>query len=740
MALPSPRRVVLVAAAIVFAGVVISPSAAGAAQRPPHIKGSQTVPVYDYANAVRESVWVTTRLDNDGDGAPDKVVVDLVRPREAAAGKVPVVMDASPYYQCCGRGNENEMKEYAADGAVSKFPLYYDNYFVPRGYAFAAVDFNGTSRSTGCGDVGGREEIQGVKAVIDWLNGRAKGAYADGTPARATWTTGKVGMIGKSWDGSVANGVAATGVEGLETIVPIAGISSWYDYYRDNGVLYTTDFGPAWLSGYVNGRPEDVCRPLRDDMLTASANDTGDFNSFWAERDFVPDARKVRASVFVAHGINDLNVDTKHFAKWWDALASNHVPRKIWLSQEGHVDPFDSRRAEWVDTLHRWFDFWLQDLDNGIMAEPMATIERAPDVWVDERSWPARGAFTLPVSLGAGDGTTGTLGLVPRRGEVSIVDNPALRERDVVANPNTAVPGRAVFLSAPLRDDLRISGTGSVSLRIKVDRPTTAIAARLVDYGTAPRINTLANGEGIRTLTTESCWGASTAADDACYRDTAKNVTTTSAAVLTRGWLDAAHRDSLTSPTPLRPGRWYTVTFDLHAHDAVLPAGRVLGLALTLSDTQFTVPVSTGATVQVDLANSRLGLPVSFAPGTTALPDTTVAPRVSAPEATVPDVSVRSDREYRFVPGDREYGVRSDREYGDREYGVQSDREYGDREYGVQSDREYGLWSDREYGLQSDREYGVPTDREYGVQSDREYGDREYGLQTDREYGPFPLG
>jgi X-Pro dipeptidyl-peptidase len=357
------------------------------------------------------------------------------------------------------------------------------------------------------------------------------------------------------------------------------------------------------------------------------------------------------------------------------------VPRKIWLSQEGHVDPFDFRRAEWVDTLHHWFDYWLQDLDNGVMREPMATIERAPDVWVDEPAWPARGAFTLPVSLGAGDGTTGTLGLVPRRGSVTVVDDPALRERDLIANPNTALGGRAVFLSAPLPRDLRISGTATVRLRVKVDRPTTEISARLVDYGTASRINYLGAREGIRTLTTESCWGASTAADDSCYRDTAKDVITSDAAVMTRGWVDAAHRDSLTRPAPLLPDRWYTVTFDLNAHDAVLPAGRVLGLVLSLSDTQHTMPMSTGATVQVDLGRSRLGLPVSLAPGATALPDLTVAPKVSAP-VREPDASAQSDREYRFLPADREYIDREyiDREYGDREYG---DREYGDREYGV---------------------------------------------------------
>jgi X-Pro dipeptidyl-peptidase len=650
MASPSLRRAVLIAAATALAGVVIVPPAASAAPRPPHIQGTQTVPVYDYANAVRESVWVTTRLDNDADGVPDKVAVDLVRPREAAAGKVPVIMDASPYYQCCGRGNESELKQYAADGTVTKFPLFYDNYFVPRGYAFAAVDFNGTSRSTGCGDVGGREEILGVKAVIDWLNGRAKATYADGTPARATWTNGKVGMIGKSWDGSVANGVAATGVEGLETIVPISAISSWYDYYRDNGAIYTIDGGPHWLSGFVNGRPAEVCQPVRDAIFTGSDTVNGNYNAFWAERDFVPDARKVKASVFIAHGINDNNVETKHFAQWWDALAKNRVPRKIWISQEGHVDPFDFRRSAWVETLHRWFDYWLQDLPNGVMREPTATIERAPDVWVNESTWPARGAFSLPVSLGAGDGTTGTLGLRPSSGSVTVVDNPALRERDLVANPNGAVSGRQVFLSAPLPRDLRISGTTRLSLRVKVDKPTTELTARLVDYGTATRINYQGSKEGIRNLTTQSCYGASSAFDDPCYLDTAKDVVTADAAVMTRGWVDAAHRDSLSHPTPLQPDRWYTVTFDLMAHDAVLPAGRVLGLVLSVSDAQSTEPTSTGATVQIDLGRSRLGLPVSLAPGATALTETSVAPALTVTNVAVPQTREESDRDLNRIP------------------------------------------------------------------------------------------
>jgi X-Pro dipeptidyl-peptidase len=637
----SLRRTAIAAALIGFSGLLINVPAATASATPPHVRGTETVPVYDYPNAIRESIWVTTPRDNDGDGVLDKIVVDINRPRETAqAGiKIPVIMDASPYYKCCGRGNESELKQYDANGNVTKFPLFYDNYFVPRGYAFAAVDFNGTNRSTGCGDVGGREEILGAKAAIDWLNGRAHGEYADGTTAIANWTTGKVGMIGKSWDGTVANGVAATGVDGLATIVPISAISSWYDYYRDNGAIYTADFGPSWLSGFVNGRPDPICVANRDALLTGSENATGNFNAFWAERNFVPDARRVKASVFVVHGINDLNVETKHFAQWWDALARRDVPRKIWLSQEGHVDPFDFRRAEWVSTLHKWFDFWLQGLRNGIMHESMATLERTPDHFVNERSWPAPGTFHFPVSLGRGDGTTGTLGIRPTRpGTVaSLTDNPALTENAAVSNPNTAVAGRQVFLSAPLPTDLRISGTATISLRIKVNQPNTELSARLVDYGRAERINYLAGGEGIRTLNTESCFGATSPGDDPCYRDTVKNTVTADFGIMTRGWLDAAHRDSLTKPSPLVPGKWYTVDWTLHAHDAVLPAGRVLGLVITLSDNGYTIPFNPGATVDVDLGGSRLWLPVSFRPGSTDLPDATLAPQVSttlAPEPT----------------------------------------------------------------------------------------------------------
>jgi X-Pro dipeptidyl-peptidase len=589
------------AVGVVVAGaVLVAPSVALAAPR------------YSYADALRESVQVETPLDNDADGLPDRVVVDLVRPREAAERgiRVPVVMVASPYYRCCGRGLESERKEYAGDGTVTKFPLYYDNWFVPRGYAFAAVDAAGTGRSTGCGDVGGREEILAVKAAIDWLNGRAPGFHADGTSATAGWSTGRVGMIGKSWDGSIANGVAATGVEGLTTIVPISAISSWYDYSRYAGVVRSRRHH-VYLHNYTSGRPAGVCTGVTSDLAAGSDDATGDYNAYWAERDFRPDARKVRASVFIAHGLNDTNVTMTQVGAWWSALAKHRVPRKIWLYQQAHTDPFDVRRAEWVRTLDRWFAYWLKGVDNGVMREPQATVERAPGQWVDERTWPAP-ALPVPVRLGTGSGSGGgTLGLRPVAGTVSFTDDPGLDEDELVADPNTPVGGRLTFLSAPMPTSLRVSGTASVTLRVKVDRPTTNLSVRLVDYGTANRVNYGNSSGGVVRQTTESCWGESTAADDACYFDTVEDVVSTDHAVVTRGWLEASHHASLSSPAPLDPDRWYTMTVTLQPHDFVLATGHVLGLVVSQSDRDFTSAVTSGATVQVDLAGSRLTLPVA---------------------------------------------------------------------------------------------------------------------------------
>ncbi|WP_018349821.1 Xaa-Pro dipeptidyl-peptidase [Longispora albida] len=598
------RRVSLTGLVLVMFAVLAPP-----AQAAP--RALQTDPIYSYADAIRETVWVESPVDNDGNGQPDRITADIIRPREATQ-RVPVIMDASPYYHCCGRGNESEKKSYAPDGTVTKFPLFYDNYFVPRGYAFIAADLSGTARSTGCEDVGGQAEVLGAKAVIDWLNGTAIARRADGTQAFATWSTGKVGMIGKSWDGTVANGVAATGVPGLATIVPISAISSWYDYNRVNGAVNPKVSSVPSLHTLVNSRPAGTCDAVRNGLTSGSDAATANYNAFWAARDYVPQASNVKASVFLVHGMNDLNVQGAQYGKWWQALAANNVPRKLWLSQEGHVDPFDFRRPVWVSTLHRWFDYWLMGIDNGIMNEPQATVERGANVWSDTSAWPPAGTVSTVYSLKPGAGAAGVLSTAPSAAATtSISDSPNLSESQAISSPANNKNGRKVYWTAPLAADLHLAGTPQITLRVKSSKSTTILSARLVDYGTATRVNYRSSGEGITTLANETCWGSSTAADDACYKETSKVTTTAGQAVLSRGWIDGAHRDSLSSPAPMAAGTWYTVAWNLAPTDQVIPAGHRLGLVLTLSDSEFVSPKSTGATVDVDLGRSLIRLPVA---------------------------------------------------------------------------------------------------------------------------------
>ena len=220
----------------------------------PVVEDGRTQPVYGYADAIRQRVWVPIEHDTDGDGTNDRIAVDIIRPKATSTGlKVPTIMDASPYYDTVCRGNEGECKsDVDGDGLNDRWPLFYDNYFVPRGYAVALLDTVGTNNSTGCPTVGGVEDILGIARVVDWLNGRATGYDAQwgGSKVAADWSTGNVGMWGKSYDGTHANGAAATGVEGLRTIVPISAISSWYKYYRIGGLRFSAG-GPSGLANTV---------------------------------------------------------------------------------------------------------------------------------------------------------------------------------------------------------------------------------------------------------------------------------------------------------------------------------------------------------------------------------------------------------------------------------------------------------------------------------------------------------
>jgi X-Pro dipeptidyl-peptidase len=612
------RAIVVALCAMVVAGLAVATGGtATAATSPFRIANGVSQPIYSYDNAIRETVWVDVGTDLDNDGTTDRVAVDIIRPAEPAANgqRIPVIMDQSPYYQCCGRGNENQKKAYAPDGTPTDFPMFYDNYFVPRGYAVALVDDPGTSRSTGC-DVGNAEVNAGV-AVINWLNGKGEGFTGPFDDARkyANWSNGSVGMIGKSNDGLIAMGVAATGVPGLKTAIPIEGTSNLYDYWAPGGAL-TDEATPDALPYEDNDRAAVLCHAAEVADDTNVNDHDGNFTPYWKQFDFNLTANRIKASVFTLQGFNDDVVSPLQFGEWWQGLTANHVQRKAWLSQAGHADPFDLRRADWVDTLHRWLDRYLLDVPNGIDHEPMISIEHTPGVWTSENQWPPPGV--RPEVLHPDTGTTtglGTLTAAHGSGGTEPVQDTTDLDSDRfawAADPDTASSERVLFTTAPFTKDTRIAGTPSLTVSVRSSKPVANVSAELVDYGPATVRN--AGGPlattGYVNLTTRSCWGESSATDSACYLDTKADLIDVDQQIVSDGWTDVGHYANPYRQLPLSPNRFYTRQLPLSTLDHIVPAGHRLALVVGGTDNwQFFIP-SQAPQLTFNLAGTSVTIPV----------------------------------------------------------------------------------------------------------------------------------
>ncbi|PPK65312.1 Xaa-Pro dipeptidyl-peptidase [Actinokineospora auranticolor] len=536
---------------------------------------------------VEERVYVETGVDTDNNGRPDRVAIDISRP--AGAARVPVVFEHSPYAKGLNTAANHSVTvdrlpqeglfpaALAATGPVARpvpdLPDWYDDYFVPRGYAVVMGHSIGTGDSDGCPTTGDRNETLGATAVIDWLNGRAKGYNRSGAEVRATWSTGNVGMIGISYNGTLPNAAAVSGVAGLKAIVPIAAISRWYDYYRANGLVVAP-------GGYQGEDADVLAKAVVANSARCSAQlaaigrdqdrTTGDNTAFWQQRDYVRDANKVTAGVFVIHGQGDWNVKGQQYSQWWEALKANNVPRKIWLHRGGHGAP---SRSDYQAAVGRWFDYHLKGIDNGVMTEPKADVQFADGTWQRYADWPDPAARDTAYRLGATSATApGTLASTGA-GEVKQTFTDRGRTTTaatLVAGPDTANTGRLVYRSAALTKATKLSGVPRVTLRVAVEnRKAANLTALLVDYsGTTPTI-------------------------------------------VTRGWIDPQNRAGDTAGRPVVPGQEYDLTFALQPKDHVFATGHRIGLVVISTDYDYTLRPTAGTTLRLSPAQSSLTLPLS---------------------------------------------------------------------------------------------------------------------------------
>jgi X-Pro dipeptidyl-peptidase len=160
-----------------------------------------------------------------------------------------------------------------------------------------------------------------------------------------------------------------------------------------------------------------------------------------------------------------------------------------------------------------------------------------------------------------------------------------------------------VFLSNALAEPVRISGTGSVTVRVQSDAPAAAIKARLVDYGAATRYSTVAN------LPTQTCWGDGNATDTGCYADTTIVTASSDLNVVTRNIANIGHYRSLEHLETLQRGVWYDLTFELNADDVIFAAGHRIGLVFTVEQSNPDNDLDR-IRLTIDAAGSSLTLPL----------------------------------------------------------------------------------------------------------------------------------
>ena len=665
------------------AGPAALAATAAAQTQPVFVNGqAQVVPAFNVsAQWVRHRLWVETEFDTDGDGKRDRMHVDVTRPAQTDSEnlKVPVVYETSPYYAGTASTNSqyfwNVNHELGATppARISPPAIAFNpnrtsistsevNTWVPRGFAVVHSESAGTGLSQGCPTVGGSNENDGPKAVVDWLNGRAKGyTTIDGNvEVTADWSTGKVGMTGTSYNGTLPISAATTGVAGLEAIIPIAPNTSYYHYYRSNGLVRNPGGWVGedidYLFDYINSgdpaRRQYCIDTVREGLMKLRQDRvTGDYNDFWAGRDQLNQLANVKAATLMAHAFNDWNVVPEHSVRIAEALKGK-VPLQQYYHQGGHGG------APPLGLRNRWFTRYLYGVQNGVENDPKAWVTRETAA-CPPRTAAVVGGQSNTATLTVADASQLQVGMtltIPQTNATGTITNTT---RAILAIPNstTVVLDSAVATAT----GQSVADGAVVSIVCSTANPTPYgdypnPAAKAVDF--LPE--TGGNATGGLTSLTRPVAGTETLVDDVSCQPgnfvnsgsqrllystptltaplhlsgtprikvrmaaskaaanlsvwlvalpftpsvTCTSTTINTTHVVTRGWADPQNRGAISGGAPLVPGEFVDVTFNLQPTDKVVLAGQRLGLMVFSSDRLFTLRPQPGTELTVDLAGT----------------------------------------------------------------------------------------------------------------------------------------
>ncbi len=597
------RFFILLAFPVMAGMAFVSPDHLAAQAKPIFEDGqAQEVEAFkDDKQWIREHLWVETEFDSDGDGQPDRVHVDVTRQQqtETEGLKVPAIYETSPYYLGTGTTAPdffwNPRQELGAEpperkhqpgikhqGKTTMISRSLSRQWVPRGFAVVHSCSPGTGRSQGCPTVGGDNESLAPKAVVDWLNGRARGyTTPDGEEeVTADWCTGKVGMTGTSYNGTLPIACATTGVDGLEAIIPVAPNTSYYHYYRSNGLIrhpggYMGEDIDVLYEFIHSGDPDkrEYCDcNVRDEELQGGFDRVhGDYNEFWAGRDYLNKLDDYKAATLMSHAFNDWNVMPEHSVRIYEALKSKGVPCQAYFHQGGHGGPPPMER------MNRWFTRYLYGIENNVEQDAKAWIvrendsRRKPTPYPD---YPHPEAEYVTVYPNPGGREMGGLQLsaCDTPTQETLIDNYSFKGSTLASAEWST--HRLLYATQPLTEELHLSGTARIAIRLACNQPAANLSVWLVSLP----------------------WDQST-------RKINDNI-------ITRGWADPQNHQSLTESEPLVPGEFYQLRFDLQPDDQIIPVGQQIGLMIFSSDRDFTLWPEPGTELTVDLSSTHLELPV----------------------------------------------------------------------------------------------------------------------------------
>lgn len=477
------------------------------------------------SDIVRYCVYVESDYDMDGDGKRDLIKVLVQVPRSAVEGnyKAASLFEARPY--CAGVQDDgyDHMKEVAdkeyrkfdfADldhkvaprvptGSISPMELalkadpsdwYYPdkgnhnsmvyenldnfNYYLVRGFAVIVSAGFGALGSDGFNFVGSDYERDAFKFVVEWLHGD-RTAYADreGTVAtKADWSNGNVAMTGRSYAGTMPFAVATTGVEGLKTIVPVAGISDWYSQQNMQGAqrYWPKEMLNSYLAYYCSSRYNDetLSEKQLDDIaafhheLSLQQLKCGfDYDAdFWGSGNYRLHADRIKCSALIVQGLNDENVSTKQFEMMLKAFQQSGQTFKTILHQGPHITPTMPNKNYGIlingrfydDIVNEWISHYLYGVENGAEAMPEVLVQTN----YDQKKWETADSWDTGHSMKLESEGTGTT-VIDTDWEAAGVN--AENFDDVMGVKSTNMAQR--YVTAPFEEAVTIQGTVCLNLR-----------------------------------------------------------------------------------------------------------------------------------------------------------------------------------------------------------------------------------------------------------------------------------